>query len=180
MHTLTFDTLPIDTDLLGELRSDHAGEYGAVMIYHGILAVSRSPEVRRFARTHLATEQQHLAFMNDFLPRRHRTRLLPLWRVMGWTLGALPALFGAKAVFVTIEAVERFVEEHYQRQLDRLAGDRALQDLRATLARFCADEIEHKNDAAVRQQGSLGWSARIWAAIVGGGSKAAVLLARRI
>ena len=35
--------------LIGDLRSDHAGETGAVAIYLGILAVSRDPAVRQFA-----------------------------------------------------------------------------------------------------------------------------------
>lgn len=37
----TFGSLPIDRALMRDLRSDHAGEVGAVQIYRGILAVSR-------------------------------------------------------------------------------------------------------------------------------------------
>ena len=47
--------------LLRDLRSDHAGEAGAVAIYRGILAVSRCPQVREFAQRHMQTEQRHLA-----------------------------------------------------------------------------------------------------------------------
>ena len=78
-NTLTLNTLPIDNALLAELRSDHAGEYGAVIIYDGILAVSRSPEIRAFAAEHRATEAEHLAFMENFLPHEQRTRLLSGW-----------------------------------------------------------------------------------------------------
>ncbi|MGB0624820.1 MAG: demethoxyubiquinone hydroxylase family protein, partial [Luminiphilus sp.] len=77
-----------------ELRSDHAGEFGAVMIYRGILAVSRDTSVREFADSHLRTEQEHLALMEEIVPPAGRTRLLPLWHVMGWLTGALPALLG--------------------------------------------------------------------------------------
>jgi len=47
------------TGLIGDLRSDHAGETGAVAIYLGILAVSPDPAVRHCALTHLATEREH-------------------------------------------------------------------------------------------------------------------------
>ncbi len=40
----------VHADLPGDIRSDHAGETGAVMIYRGILAASRDPAVREFAR----------------------------------------------------------------------------------------------------------------------------------
>ncbi len=36
--------------LIGDIRSDHAGETGAVAIYLGILSVSRDPHLRHFAR----------------------------------------------------------------------------------------------------------------------------------
>ena len=100
--------------MLPALRSDHAGETGAVYIYRGILAVTRAPEVRAFARHHLATEQRHLEMMTQLLPREQHSRLLPLWRVAGWLTGMLPALFGPLAVYRTIDAVESFVDRHYE------------------------------------------------------------------
>ena len=66
-----------------ELRSDHAGEYGAVMIYRGILAISRDAQARQFAERHLVTEARHLELMEEIVPPANRTRLLPLWHVMG-------------------------------------------------------------------------------------------------
>ena len=102
-----------------ELRSDHAGEVGAVMIYRGVLASSRDSSVRQFAEAHLCTEQKHLKLMEDIVPAASRTRLLPVWRLMGWLTGALPALFGSRAVFATIEAVETFVDHHYEQQIVR-------------------------------------------------------------
>ena len=49
------------------MRSNHAGETGAVWIYKGILTVSRDPAIRLFAEHHLATEQTHLGFFEDWL-----------------------------------------------------------------------------------------------------------------
>ena len=105
-----------------ELRSDHAGEYGAVMIYRGILAISRDAQARQFAERHLVTEARHLELMEEIVPPANRTRLLPLWHVMGWLTGALPALFGREAIFATIEAVETFVDHHYAQQIVRLGN----------------------------------------------------------
>ena len=61
--------------MLPALRSDHAGETGAVQIYRGILAVTRLADVRNFARHHLATEQRHLQLMDDIFPTAHCSRL---------------------------------------------------------------------------------------------------------
>lgn len=180
MHSTVIDlaSLPIGNALLKELRSDHAGEYGAVVIYNGILAVSRDSELRAFASEHRATERQHLDFMIALLPPDQRTRLLPIWYVMAWTLGALPALFGRRAVYITIEAVETFVEQHYQRQLDLMAGRPELRALRDKLAQFCADEVAHKKDAGSRYDPPLGTIGKLWQAVVGRGSYIAVLLAK--
>ena len=169
-------TLP--ADVAADLRSDHAGETGAVAIYRGILAVSRDAGVRGFALEHLATEQRHLDQISAWLPERQRSALLPLWKAAGWSLGALPALFGARAVFHTIDAVETFVDRHYQAQIDRLAGDPAFADLRATLIACQADEAAHRDDARERAQRAPGPIARAWAAVVGAGSAGAVVLAR--
>ncbi len=54
------DSKQLPAWLLGELRSDQAGETGAVAIYRGILWVSKDASIRRFAEHHLLTEQDHL------------------------------------------------------------------------------------------------------------------------
>ncbi len=184
--------------LLRELRTDHAGETGAVMIYRGILAVSRDPSVRAFAQHHLETEQRHLAQVEQVVPPRWRSRLLPIWRVSGWLTGALPACFGPRAVFATIEAVETFVDRHYAVQLvliDALVQQPPVQDaaggrsphplpdlpsLRMLLEQCRLDEVVHRDDAAARRDGRDGWALAAWKQVVGRGSEAAVALCRYI
>ena len=166
--------------LQAELRSDHAGEYGAVMIYRGILAVSRDDSVRGFAERHIATERDHLRLMEETVPSSARTQLLPLWRLMGWLTGALPAIFGRHAVFATIEAVETFVDHHYRQQIDRLAEQERYESLRELLLQCQADEVSHRDEAAGLAGSSRGMVMRLWSAIVGAGSAAAVIAARRI
>ena len=160
-----------------DLRSDHAGEAGAVAIYRGILAVSRNAEVREFATRHLETESRHLALMEQLVPDIDRSSLIAMWKPAGFLLGALPALFGARAVYATIGAVETFVDYHYQEQLDRLEDSPEWAHLREQLAACREDELEHRDEAYghVRQ----GLLTRLWGAFIGAGSAAAVALARR-
>jgi len=74
-----------------------------------------SPEARAFVSTHHATEAEHLAYFDRLLDMRMKSKLLPLWRVSGWCLGFFPTLLGGEpALFLTVEAVETFVEEHYK------------------------------------------------------------------
>ncbi len=166
--------------LEAELRSDHAGETGAVMIYRGILAVSRDPQVRRFAQAHMETEAGHLRLIEQVLPREKHSALLPIWRVAGWLTGAIPALFGAQSVFATIDAVESFVDHHYQQQIDRLDAENSFPALRAMLAQCQEEEVHHRDEArglatSTPSLALLGW---VW--MVDAGSKAAVAAAKRI
>lgn len=183
------DAARLPARLMADLRTDHAGESGAVMIYRGILAVTEDAEVRAFAHRHLATELRHLAAIAQRVAPRQRSRLLPLWRAAGWLTGALPARFGPRAVYATIEAVETFVDHHYTAQIDsidRLDPAReqtALQALREELQAFRADEIEHRDDAAARRHGlpvAPSAALRLWVWAVGVGSRSAVAVCRWI
>ncbi len=188
-------------ELMRELRSDHAGETGAVMIYRGIIAVTRDPVLREFALHHLNTEQRHLELVNEVLSARWRSRLLPLWRLSGWLTGALPACFGPRTVYATIEAVETFVDHHYAAQITMidallehvaLKNDRHvavpaldperradLQRLRALLEQCRQDEVAHRDDAAARWDHRRSGFLNAWRWLVGCGSAMAVRICRR-
>ena len=180
---------PLPGTLIADLRTDHAGETGAVMIYRGILAVTRDAGVRHFAQTHLTTEARHLALIEPLLAPQHRSRLLPLWRIAGWLTGALPALIGPRAVYATIEAVETFVDQHYAEQIDSIdrhdpgSNHPPLQALRVLLQTCRADEIAHRDEAAalfvlLDKPPSLAMRAWVWS--VGAGSRVAVKICRRV
>ncbi len=170
----------VPRELAGDLRSDQAGETGAVWIYRGLLAVSRDAGVRSFAQRHLVTEQSHLDSINAVLPWSQRSRLLPGWRVAGFLTGALPALFGPRAVYATIEAVETYVDHHYQHQVDKLQGRSEHADLLALLLKCQQDECEHRDEAAALQGQPAGSLLNLWCLLVGKGSAVAVELARRV
>jgi demethoxyubiquinone hydroxylase (CLK1/Coq7/Cat5 family) len=174
------DTLAMPADVVADLRTDHAGESGAVQIYRGILAVTRDPALRAFAQRHLATERSHLLRIEDWLPPARRSRLLFLWRPAGWLTGALPSLFGPRAVYATVEAVETFVDGHYAQQIDRLAAQPELAALRAVLADCRGDEIAHRDEAAAQVGGRSGLLLRTWTRVVGTGSALAVTASRRL
>lgn len=178
-----FEAPRVSKELVGDLRSDQAGETGAVWIYRGLLAVSRDAGVREFAKRHLITEQGHLDKVNAVLPWPQRSRLLPGWRVAGFVTGALPALFGPRAVYATIAAVETFVDQHYQHQIDKLQGRPEHAQLLRLLKECQEDECEHRDESLNHKAliaKPAGGLLRAWCKIVGTGSSAAVELAKRI
>ncbi|MDX2238916.1 MAG: demethoxyubiquinone hydroxylase family protein [Hyphomonadaceae bacterium] len=162
------------------LRTDHAGETGAVWIYRGILAASRDPEVVAFARAHLATESRHLHEIAAILPPARRSRLVGLWRVLGFVTGFAPALVGRRAVFATIAAVETFVDAHYQQQIDRLRREGVDAALAAALDAWRGDEVAHRDDAARRVHAAPPLWIDGWTRLVQAGSAFAVAVARRV
>jgi ubiquinone biosynthesis monooxygenase Coq7 len=130
------------------IRVDHAGEYGAVRIYEGQLAVmgSRKSAAADAIRHMAAQEQDHLAAFDKLINERRvrPTVLEPVWRVAGFALGAVTALMGEKAAMACTAAVEEVIDEHYGEQIARLDGDPAL---KRDIEKFRADEIAHKNEA---------------------------------
>ena len=177
-HQAVGEETVIPDDMLPALRSDHAGETGAVWIYRGILAVARDAELRDFARRHRAAEERHLEMVNRLLARERRSRLLPLWRLAGWLTGFLPALFGARAVYRTIDAVESFVDHHYRLQIETLSQRPQARALTEILQQCRADELRHRDEARARLR-SPGVVGRIWIAMVTAGSHAGVYVASR-
>jgi ubiquinone biosynthesis monooxygenase Coq7 len=128
------------------LRVDHAGEYGAVRIYAGQLAVlgktQSAPVIRRMAEQ----EQKHLQRFDKLLPeRRVRPTLLgPLWHAAGFALGAATALLGERAAMACTVAVEEVIDQHYAAQAEALGDDEP--ELKATLEEFRHDELAHRDE----------------------------------
>ena len=72
--------------------------------------------LRRVVTLKVKMHKSTLDLFKALIPPHKHTILLPVWRVAGFTLGLLPTLAGDRALFVTVEAVETFVEEHYHEQ----------------------------------------------------------------
>lgn len=161
-----------------DLRSNHAGELGAVWIYRGILTLSRDAQLRQFAKRHLETEKTHLGLMREQVPWRGRSLLSPLWALAGYVTGLLPALAGSHAVYATVQAVESFVDEHYRQQLGQAGGESGCDELRALLTRCHADEISHRDEARRAAGEQSGPFTRAWTQLVTNTSRIAVRVAR--
>lgn len=135
------------------IRVDHAGEYGAVRIYAGQLAVFRSlPHKKKLteALTRMAAEEEeHLARFDTLIAQRNvrPTALNPFWHIGGFAMGAVTALMGEKAAHACTVAVETVIDEHYQRQINELTELGTEEDLKETIVQFREEEIAHKQEA---------------------------------
>ena len=165
--------------IIPDLRTDHAGETGAVFIYKGILLVSKDKEIIEFAENHLLTEQKHLELIEKLLPDNEKSKLLFLWKFLGLLTGLVPALIGKKFIYATIYYVESFVEKHYDEQILKLRKRKNSSKLIQFLETLKNDEISHKEDS-LKRSGKLSFLLRIWGKIVEIGSKTAVSISYRI
>jgi ubiquinone biosynthesis monooxygenase Coq7 len=179
-HVPNFADLPLTLADRRDLRSDHAGEHGAVAIYRGVLSITRDPDVKRFARRHMLAEMRHLRFFERFLPKREQSRLLGVWWLAGWLLGAGSAAFGARATYATVAAVERFVEAHYLEQIHSLQARPGCEGLVDVLDKFMRDEVHHRDDALRQATPKDTLVVQGWNWLVASGSRVGVAIARRI
>jgi ubiquinone biosynthesis monooxygenase Coq7 len=134
------------------IRVDQAGEFGAVRIYEGQLAAMRwsgranSDAARKIAAMARSEREHNKTFDRLAAARRVRPTLLsPIWNVAGFALGAATALMGDKAAMACTVAIEETIDEHYASQAAALGDDEA--ELRATVEKFRAEEIAHKEEA---------------------------------
>jgi ubiquinone biosynthesis monooxygenase Coq7 len=136
------------------IRVDHAGEFGALRIYEGQLAVlSRQPRARKDVdaiRRMAAQERVHFDAFDDMVKRRavRPTALEPIWRAAGYALGAATALLGEKAAMACTVAVEDVIDAHYTGQIERLGDEE--HELKQTIEKFHADECAHRDEALQR------------------------------
>lgn len=171
--------LPPDSLVQRMIRVNHAGEYGAVRIYEGQIAILGKSASGSVLRTMADQERQHFeAFERIILDQRVRpTALTPLWHIAGFMLGAGTALIGEKAAHACTVAIEEVIAEHYQMQSKQLGDDQS--QLRDTIDQFRSEEIEHRDEALER--GALeapGYEALSFA--IKAGSRVAIWLSERV
>src|SRR5262245_41638993 len=142
---------PGANDVEAMIRVDHAGEFGALRIYEGQLAIlSRSPRstagteaIKRMAEQ----ERTHFDALDKLVKDRavRPTALEPIWHVAGFALGAATALMGEKAAMACTVAVEDVIDDHYSKQIERLGNSDP--ELKKALVKFHKDECEHRDEA---------------------------------
>jgi len=127
------------------IRVDHAGEFGAQRIYAGQISVLGQGRIGEKLRHMARQEDVHLSAFEKLIAEKgvRPTALHPLWHLAGFALGAATASLGEKAAMACTVAVEEVIDEHYRKQLEELAGDEPA--LRRLIAKFRAEEIEHKH-----------------------------------
>ena len=165
------------------IRVDHAGERGAIKIYEGqLLALKtfkQNASLKRKIEEMKEHEREHYEYFDEEIKKRNirPTKLLPLWDLMGVTLGFGTALLGKKAAMLCTASVEEVIENHYQNQLEKLGNDE--KELKNKIEKFKSDEVNHKNiayDAGATNKGVYS----IMDKIIRTGSKVAITISEKI
>lgn len=163
------------------LKVNHAGENGAVGIYAGQILVARITaralvsELKEF-KSH---EEKHRAIFSAELQRRGLQPCRSYWlcAVGGFTLGAITALFGRRAIAATTVAVERVVLGHLKQQLRVLAGkDEAAVE---AISKIVAEEQQHHDQSAVHA-GVGGFWQKVLTPIVAASTESVIWLGMRL
>ena len=133
------------------IRVDHAGERGAIKIYEGQLlalkTIRQDNDLRDKIEKMKDHEKEHLEYFEKEIQKRKikPTYFLPLWDLMGITLGFGTALLGKKAAMLCTASVEEVIENHYENQIKKIGDDEI--DLKNKIEKFKEDETDHKNIA---------------------------------
>jgi len=173
-----------DQKILEEIiRVDHAGERGAIKIYEGqLLALNTIREdktLKRIIEEMKEQEKEHLEYFEKEIQKRgmKATYMLPLWDLMGVSLGFGTALLGKKAAMLCTASVEEVIENHYENQLSKIGEDE--KDLKTTIEKFKGDEVNHKNTAYESGATKSGLYS-IMDKIIRTGSKIAITISEKI
>jgi ubiquinone biosynthesis monooxygenase Coq7 len=141
-----------DQKILEEIiRVDHAGERGAIKIYEGQLLALKTfkqdEDLKRQIEEMKEHEKEHYEYFENEIKKRNisKTKLLPLWDLLGVTLGFGTAMLGKKATMLCTASVEEVIGDHYKNQTYKLKDDE--KELKKKIVEFREDELEHKDIA---------------------------------
>ena len=173
-----------DQKILEEIiRVDHAGERGAIKIYEGQLLALKTIKQDNALKDKIEKmkehEKEHLEYFEKEIQKRKMktTYLLPLWDLMGISLGFGTALLGKKAAMLCTASVEEVIEDHYENQLKKIGDDE--KDLKIKIEKFKGDEVNHKNIAYESGATKSGLYS-IMDKIIRTGSKIAITISEKI
>ena len=165
------------------IRVDHAGERGAVKIYEGqLLALNtlvKDEKLKKTIEEMKVHEKEHCEFFEKEIKKRNikPTKLLPLWDLLGVTLGFGSTLLGKKAAMLCTASVEEVIDKHYQNQIDQL--DKAEKELKNRIIKFREDELHHK-DIAYEKGATKKGCYSILDKVIKTGSKIAINISEKI
>ena len=133
------------------IRVDHAGERGAIKIYEGQLlalnTIIKDQKLESIIKEMKEHEKEHCDFFEKEIKKRKikPTIFLPLWDLLGVSLGFGSVVLGKKAAMLCTASVEEVIDGHYQNQINQIKKDE--QKLKNKIIKFRCDEINHKNTA---------------------------------
>ena len=133
------------------IRVDHAGERGAIKIYEGQLLALKTFKQDEFLKKKIEEmkehEKEHYEYFDNEIKKRNikPTKLLPLWDLMGVTLGFGTAMLGEKAAMLCTASVEEVIDGHYKDQTFKLGDDE--KEVKEKIMKFRQDELDHKDIA---------------------------------
>jgi len=133
------------------IRVDHAGERGAIKIYEGQLlalkTLKQDESLKKQIEEMREHEKEHYKFFEKEIKKRNiaPTKLLPLWDLLGVTLGFGTAMLGKKATMLCTASVEEVIGDHYKNQAYELNEDE--EELKKNIIKFRDDELRHKDIA---------------------------------
>jgi ubiquinone biosynthesis monooxygenase Coq7 len=165
------------------IRVDHAGERGAVKIYEGqLLALNtlvKDEKLKKTIEEMKIHEKEHCEFFEKEIKKRNiePTKLLPLWDLLGVTLGFGSTLLGKKAAMLCTASVEEVIDKHYQNQIDQL--DKSEKELKNKIIKFREDELHHK-DIAYEKGATKKGCYSILDKVIKTGSKIAINISEKI
>ena len=133
------------------IRVDHAGERGAIKIYEGqLLALNtliKNDSLKKTIQEMKNHEKEHLDYFENEIKKRNiePTKFLPLWDILGITLGFGSTIMGKKAAMLCTASVEEVIDNHNQNQIKQLENDE--KKLKDKIIKFREDELHHKDIA---------------------------------
>jgi ubiquinone biosynthesis monooxygenase Coq7 len=127
------------------IRVDHAGEYGAKVIYEGQIKYTKDLHAKKLIKEMLEQELDHLEYFDQQIQdgKARPTILMPIWKIFGYGLGAISARFGPETAMLVTENVEEVIVDHYQEQIDFLKQTDPKNPLLKKIEKFKQDEAEH-------------------------------------
>jgi len=161
------------------MRVVHAGEHGAVQIYHAQRIGARwtAPGLLATLAEFQQHEMRHRAIFAAELARRgrRRCRSYALCGIGGWCLGLATGLLGRGAITATTVAVERVVLRHLAEYRAMLATTDA--EAHAALGQILSDEEAHLDAFDLAPPG---WALRWLDPLVAGSTEAVIWMGMRL
>ena len=133
------------------IRVDHAGERGAIKIYEGQLlalnTIVKNNKLKKIIEEMKEHEKEHCDYFENEIKKRNikPTKFLPLWDLLGVSIGFGSTILGKKAAMLLTASVEEVIQEHYANQINQLKTDE--KKLKKKIIKFREDELMHKDIA---------------------------------